>query len=59
MRTIVQNGDLPYAQRWEAIRCGYFRRQQWPERAEECRALANFYAGKLLDVTGVAVERIR
>ena len=58
MRSIIENRDLPYARRWEAIRCGYFRRMQWPERAEECKALANHYGDRLLKETGVFVERI-
>ena len=58
MRSLITNSDLPFAHRWEAIRCGFFRRQQWPERAEECRVLANHYGARLLEVTGVFVERI-
>ena len=58
MRSIVENSELAVAQRWEALRCSYYRHYQRPDLADECRARANFYASRLLDVTGVFVERI-
>ena len=52
---LVSDAQLAYAHRWEAIRAGHFDRLRWPERAEECRQLANLYASRMESI-GVIVE---
>ena len=58
MRSLVDSENLPYAYRWEVVRCHYHRQFGRFGLAEECRAAANNYGQRLFDVTGVSVERI-
>ena len=58
MRNIVTNTELPSAHKWEATRYFILRRWGCHEEADQARANANFFGQKLLDVTGVFVERI-
>ena len=55
---LVDNEHLAYAHRWEAIRVGHFNRMLWPERAEECKQLANLYAARMAEL-GVIVEPLQ
>ena len=58
MRTIVTNTELPSAHKWEETRYWILRRWGCHEEAERARISANFYAQKILDVTGVYVAKI-
>ena len=59
MRTIVVNSELPTAHQWESTRHQILLRWGRYEEAERARISANFYAQKILDVTGVYVAKVQ
>ena len=59
MRSLVDNSTLPTAHRWEATRVQILRRWGRHDEADQARAAANNYGQRLLDATGVFVERIQ